>query len=246
VNSGARLRIATYNVHKCRGLDGRLLPARVARVMNEVCADVWALQEVLSLPGDILEQDQARYLAGTLGYELAMGHVRQIAGGLYGNIVLSRFPVVASFNYDISVRGREERGCLRADLDLGSGELLHVFNVHLGTAFMERRHQARRLMTDQLLHHQELNGHRVVLGDFNEWTRGLASTLLASHFECADTRRLFKWSRTYPGLLPFMNLDHLYYDDTLKLERLILHRSRTALIASDHLPLAGDFEIVQG
>jgi endonuclease/exonuclease/phosphatase family metal-dependent hydrolase len=238
-----RVRIATYNVHKCRGLDGRLIPARIARVLNEVRADVWALQEVLSIGDGQPEFDQAGFLAGALGYELALGHVRTLRGGLYGNIVLSRFPLVNSCSYDISVRGREERGCLRTDIHLGGGEILHVFNVHLGTAFMERRHQARQLITPALLQHQELNGHRVVLGDFNEWTKGLASQLLADHFECPDLRRLFKWSRTYPGLLPFMHLDHIYHDDTLKLEHLFLHRSRAALIASDHLPLVGDFLI---
>jgi endonuclease/exonuclease/phosphatase family metal-dependent hydrolase len=159
--------------------------------------------------------------------------------------VLSRFPVTCVSNYDISIKGREERGCLRSDVDLG-GETLHVFNVHLGTAFLERRHQARLLVTPELLHHCELGGHRVVLGDFNEWTRGLTSELLAEHFECPDVRRLFKWSRTYPGLLPFMHLDHIYHDPSLKLEHLRLHRSRVALVASDHLPLVGDFLIAGG
>src|SRR5688572_9265398 len=84
--------IATYNVHKCQGLDRRVLPARIARVMREVDADVWALQEVLSLESSRPEMDQAKYLAQELDYELALGHVRPLRGGLYGNVVLSRFP----------------------------------------------------------------------------------------------------------------------------------------------------------
>ncbi len=44
------------------------------------------------------------------------------------------------------------------------------------------------------------------------------------------------------GVLPFLHLDHVYYDDALELKRLTLHRSRTALIASDHLPLVADFQ----
>jgi endonuclease/exonuclease/phosphatase family metal-dependent hydrolase len=241
-----RFRIATFNVHKCQGMDGRVMPARIARVMREVNADVWALQEVLSVASEQPDMDQAQYLARELGFNIALGHVRPLRGGLYGNVVLSRFPVTCAFNYDISIKGREERGCLRSDVDLGRGETLHVFNVHLGTAFMERRHQARLLVTAELLHHHELGGHRVVLGDFNEWTRGLTSQLLAEHFACPDVRRLFKWSRTYPGLLPFMHLDHIYHDPSLKLEHLHLHRSRAALIASDHLPLVADFFVPEG
>jgi endonuclease/exonuclease/phosphatase family metal-dependent hydrolase len=41
-----------------------------------------------------------------------------------------------------------------------------------------------------------------------------------------------------------MHLDHIYHDDSLELERLTLHRTRTALLASDHLPLIADFKFV--
>jgi endonuclease/exonuclease/phosphatase family metal-dependent hydrolase len=50
-------------------------------------------------------------------------------------------------------------------------------------------------------------------------------------------------SRTYPGLLPLFNLDHIYYDERLELTRLRLHRTPTALVASDHLPLVADFRV---
>jgi endonuclease/exonuclease/phosphatase family metal-dependent hydrolase len=145
-------------------------------------------------------------------------------------------------NYDITWSGRERRGCLRADVEVEPGRRLHVFNVHLGTAFLERRHQARQLVGGEILQGHELDGGRVVLGDFNEWTRGLASRLLAEHFKSADIRHHLRRARTYPGLLPLLHLDHVYYDPKLSLERLTLHRSRAALVASDHLPLVADFK----
>src|SRR5690606_38620944 len=40
------LRIVTYNVHSCVGLDGRLSPARIARVLARCDADVIAIQEL--------------------------------------------------------------------------------------------------------------------------------------------------------------------------------------------------------
>jgi hypothetical protein len=86
-------------------------------------------------------------------------------------------------------------------------------------------------------------GVRVVLGDFNELTHGLASRLLSTHFQSVDIESHLRRSRTYPGLLPFLHLDHIYFDGRLTLERLVLHRSRTALIASDHLPLVADFRV---
>jgi endonuclease/exonuclease/phosphatase family metal-dependent hydrolase len=82
-----------------------------------------------------------------------------------------------------------------------------------------------------------------VLGDFNEWTRGLATRLLAEELESADIRHHLRRRSTYPGPLPFLHLDHVYHDPALELVTLRLHRSRTALVASDHLPLVADFRI---
>jgi endonuclease/exonuclease/phosphatase family metal-dependent hydrolase len=235
-------RIVTYNTHRSRGIDGRARPGRIAEVLSEIGADIVALQEVLSRAGASREFDQARYIAESLRLHWVMGVNRTYRGGLYGNVVLSRFPIRMMRNHDLSLIGREERGCLRADIDLGL-RILHVFNVHLGTAVEERRYQGEKLITADLLNDVELSAPRIVLGDFNEWTRGVATRLLSSELVSADVEAHLQHTRTYPGLLPVLHLDHIYYDPGLKLERLLLHRSRKALIASDHLPLVADFEV---
>lgn len=228
-----RLRVVTYNVHKCRGMDGRVNPPRIAAVLREVDADVAALQEVLA--------HQAESIAAELHMQYALGENRRHRGHAYGNVLLSRWPIGETRNYDLSVSGREARGCLRADVAVNGGGLLHVFNVHLGTSLLERREQGRKLIAPEVLTHRDLAAPRIVLGDFNEWTSGLATELLRSQLESADLRAHLRRSRTYPGLLPFLHLDHIYYDPALRLERLRLHRTRKALVASDHLPLVGEF-----
>jgi endonuclease/exonuclease/phosphatase family metal-dependent hydrolase len=241
-----RLRVATYNVHKCVGLDRRERPARVAAVLREVDADVVALQEVVSLESDASrEAHQARFIAEELGCRFHLGENRKHRGGAYGNVVLTRLPVTHCHNHDITWRWQEPRGALRVDVSVGEpgASVVHVFNVHLGTAYVERRHQGRRLVGDGVLRAPGLTGPRVVLGDFNEWTHGLASRLLSQELRSADLRQHPRSRRTYPGALPFLHLDHIYYDPTLKLERLTLHRSRLALVASDHLPLVADFKL---
>jgi endonuclease/exonuclease/phosphatase family metal-dependent hydrolase len=237
------LRILTYNIHKCRGLDGRVRPGRIVELLQEIDPDIAALQEVLTVAGSGgRERDQARFVAEELGFYSCMGENRRLNGGGYGNLLLSRFPLRAIENYDITVPGREQRGCLHADVDL-DGTALHFFNVHLGTSFFERRHQARKLLGDQILQNRNFHGPRVVFGDFNEWTRGLASRLFSQHFQSVDIRAHLGHSRTYPSLVPLFHLDHIYFDPALKLKDLALHKSRTALIASDHLPLFADFEL---
>lgn len=235
------IRLATYNVHKCVGVDRRHKPGRIAEVLQEIRPDVAGLQEVLSIDNGSREQHQAEYLAGCLGMHMALGEVRKLHGGAYGNVVLSRFPVRSVCTFDLTVPGREQRGCMRTDVTLPGGEVLHVFNVHLGTAFMERRLQARKLLERELIASRDLEGPRVVLGDFNEWTRGLASRMLAAEFTSADIRLHMRQRMTYPGLFPVMHLDHIYYDHDLIVERVTLHKSKKALIASDHLPLVADF-----
>jgi len=240
VGGAEHLRVATYNTHKSRGLDGRVRPQRIVKVLRELDADLIALQEVVSRKGSGREADQVRYFAEELGYYSAMGENRTHLGGAYDNVVLTRLPIHTFHNYDISEADRERRGCLRADVRLGN-TVLHIFNVHMGTSFFERRKQAQRLLAEEILESGELTGARIVLGDFNEWIRGLASRQFADRFRSADPRRFLGSARTYPGVLPFLHLDHIYFDPLLKLNRLGLHRSRTALLASDHLPLVADF-----
>lgn len=238
------IRIATYNVHKCRGMDRRVSVLRIADVIAELGADIVAVQELLHADdsrGSVL--DQAGALGEALGYRFAFGENRKHRGAAYGNATFSRFPITLHENYDITwPRGRERRGCLRTDLEMRGGHWLHVYNVHMGTGYFERPHQARRLLSNEVLNHAGLSGPRIVVGDFNEWTRGIASQLMGSHFESVDLRLLGR-RHTYPGLFPLLHLDHFYYDDLLRLTAFRLHRTKLALVASDHLPLVADFEI---
>jgi endonuclease/exonuclease/phosphatase family metal-dependent hydrolase len=252
-NSDGVLRVATYNIHKCKGLDRRVRPGRIVDVLASIDADIVALQEVLCIEDGSPEMDQAQFIAQELGYYSAFGHNCHMLGGRYGNLLLTRFPIQANMNHDLSfatpirTRVREPRGCLRADVQLGE-RLLHVFNIHLGTGYFERHHQAQRLLHDSVLSRDVL-GPRIVLGDFNEWIRGAASRLMRGMFEAADPRHHLRrkrssqraWHRTYPGVLPVLNLDHIYFDPALRLDKLTLWRDRLALIASDHLPLVADF-----
>lgn len=237
------VRVVTYNVHRCKGLDGRVRPDRVAKVLKEIDADIVALQEVVCIPGGEPEGDQAHYIARELGADFLFGENRRLWGGAYGNVVLSKLPMRTVKNHDLSVRGRERRGCLHIDVEL-AGRVLHVFNVHLGTAFMERRKQGRKLAGLDILLNNELKGPRLLLGDFNEWAPGLTTKLLRAHMQSVDIKKHLKRRRTYPGVLPMFHLDHIYHDESMEVVGLSLHRTRTALVASDHLPLVAELKLL--
>jgi len=239
-----RIRVATYNVHKCKGLDGRTDPERIAKIVAGLNADVVAIQEILDARNGRPEYDQARFITGKLGdYRQCFGNNRMLYAGRYGNMTLSRFPVKICRNYDITWRHRERRGCLRTDLILPGNKLLHLFNVHLGTGFIERRHQALMLLSNELLNKKDWIGPRIVAGDFNEWTRGLASRLMGEAFDPAKPKTFLRHGGTYPGVFPVLHLDHFYYDKHLVLRSVRVHRNRSTLAASDHLPLVAEFEL---
>jgi len=246
------LRIVSYNIHKCRGLDQRVRPARIAQVLRGLDADVIALQEVVCGPctnGDRPERgvdarNQARYIAAHIGgYQFVFGENRKIREAPYGNAILSRLPILAAENYDLTASFREKRGCLRADIELPGGGVLHLFNAHLGSGYIERRRQAHKLVHESALNNPRFYGRRVVLGDFNEWSRGLVTELLSAHLQTVDLRPHFRRLPSYPTFLPFMHLDHIYFDPIVKLKHFAMDRRRATMIASDHLPLVADFRL---
>jgi endonuclease/exonuclease/phosphatase family metal-dependent hydrolase len=233
------LRIATYNIHRSRGMDRRTMPARIAEVIRSLNADIVALQEVIG--AGPAGAGQAEEIGAAVGMGWVMAPVRQLRKHLFGNVILSRLPIVHHSQYDLSWRTCEPRACQRADLDLGSGHQLHIYNVHLGTAVLERRYQATRLAA--FVHDRRVEGPKVILGDFNEWTRGLATKTLSSLFESIDIYAYLKRRRTYPGIFPFLHLDHIYYEGRVEVRGVELARSRASLMASDHLPLIADLRI---
>ncbi|HZS32162.1 MAG TPA: endonuclease/exonuclease/phosphatase family protein [Methylomirabilota bacterium] len=226
-----RLRVATYNIHRGRGLDGRERLDRIAAVLGELKADVVALQEVF--------QDQAWSLAEAIGASVVFGPTRRLPNGLYGNVCLSTLPLVAHARYNLTCLPFEPRGCLRADIDVGEAAPLHVLNVHLGLGYRERIRQVR--MLSHIFGHARLPGPRVLLGDFNEWFNGHASRLLRAEFGHARGRR--RRLATHPSPMPVFPLDRIYHDSAIRVVRVGVHRSRLARVASDHLPTYADLSL---
>lgn len=232
------MRVVTYNIHRARGMDRRTRPDRVAAVLRAVDADVVALQEVIG-PGP-RGTSHIEDIGAALGMGWVMASTRRLREHQFGNAVLSRLPILHHAEHDLSWKTCEPRCLQRADVDV-HGHRLHVYNVHLGTAILERRYQAQRLA--DIVSDRHVTGAKVVLGDFNEWMRGLTTILLSRTLRSVDVRSYLKRRRTYPGLFPILHLDHIYYSGRLEVLGLAMPRTRLTLMASDHLPLVADVRI---
>lgn len=230
----ARCIVASYNIHRCVGLDGRHDPERIARVIEELEPDVLGLQEVESRFGNSFDIHELNYLAEETGFQAIAGTTVLRPDSHYGNALLTRHRVDEVRTHEISVLGREPRGILDVDLEV-HGERLRVLVTHLGLGWRERQRQTRLLLDAVAAHPDE---PVVVLSDFNEWL---------------PWRKPLRWMHarlgrspapnTFPSGFPFMALDRIWVAPRRNLLKLATHASPLARWASDHLPLRAEVEL---
>ncbi len=235
------LTLASYNVHSGIGTDGRFDLRRVGQVLQEIGADIVALQEVGDFRGNTDREAHAEHLSELLGMPMAFGPNVVRNGRRYGNAILSKLPVLKSHNYDLSFKKREPRGALRCDLELLPGRVLHLFCLHLGLSIGERRAQETQLLSADIFRDAVRSDPVIVCGDFNYWWSGPVPALVRHSIRDAALE-LGQISRTYHSKLPFLRLDRIFVDRGVRPIRVYAHRSKLAELASDHLPVVMRFE----
>lgn len=251
------LRIATYNVHACVGLDRRRDVARVARVLGAIDADVIGLQEVLGPGGsnglddmtvlplradsDSVDVDQLASFAEALNCEARAGANLMRAGRRYGNALLSRHPIAAARRLGLARQGREPRGAIDALVRTPQGPL-RVVVTHFGLNGSERAWQAERLAAMLQAPHAEAGEPplaTVLLGDFNDmWPPSQTYRPLT---ELLGGRP--PWRRTWPAPAPVLPLDKVWIGPGARLIGARAWRSPQARLASDHLPLIAELAL---
>ncbi len=222
--------LATYNIHRAIGRDGVFDPERVGRVLDEIGAEVFALQEVQSgrTGRALIHQFRDR-----LGGEAISGVTLLRKDAEYGNAILTRYPVRSVERLDLSVSRHEPRGALDVVLDAGTTPL-RVLATHLGLWPYERRRQVRRLLT-ALAAGPDVP--TILMGDINEWFLW-GRPLRWLHVQFPRTPA----PATFPAHRPVFALDRLWVRPRTALRRLAVHASPLARVASDHLPLVATLE----
>jgi endonuclease/exonuclease/phosphatase family metal-dependent hydrolase len=222
------LRIASYNVHKCTGMDFKRDLDRIAEVIRSLDADIISLQEVLSDQGEVTS-GQVRYLAEKTGMYMAIANpTKRKKDGLFGNALLSRFPITEVRLHDISLGTFEPRGVIDADIMVGN-LTVRVIATHLGLLPMERYHQVDRLL--EILPNK-FESPLIVMGDMNGWIPG-----------SPELRRLQKrlgkpiTMASYPASLPLLPLERIWILPSEHMSKAETKLSELTRLASDHLPL---------
>jgi endonuclease/exonuclease/phosphatase family metal-dependent hydrolase len=243
-------RILTYNVHRCRGSDRRLSPARIAEVIARCRPDIVALQELDIGRARTGHVDQARLIARRLKMEFHFNSVLQLDDELYGDAILTALParlVKSGPLPGLAVARRfEPRGALWVAVDIGGGIELQIVNTHLSLMGRERVRQVAALLGPQWLGGADHRDPKILLGDFNAVPRSAAYKAITRELGDAqlvqEPRRRPK--RTFPARLPTLRLDHVFVSRTsVQVTGIDVPRSALSHVASDHLPLVVDFEV---
>jgi len=243
----ASTRILSFNINAGFDLSRRrfLLPA-LRDAVREVDADVVLLQEVLGEHAGHARrhaqwptQAQYDYLADAFWPHRAYGRNADFAEGHQGNAVLSRFPIAAHGNHDVSIAGHEARGLLHAVIDVPDGsQPLHIMNVHLGLRESHRQWQVARLV-EFIESAIPAGSPLVVAGDFNDWRMRVHPLLRAAGLREAFEDTDGRLPRTFPSPRPLLPVDRIYVRDAQVVATDVL-RARPWSRLSDHCALLAE------
>ncbi len=230
---GREVKVATYNVHRWTGMNGRSSPdpARAGFVISELDADIIGLQEVL-IP--FSREDPLKALCAALGLHYAFAATRLHKRGEQGNAILSRFPIESCSVLDISHSRIEKRGILSAEFE-GKHSSLCVMATHLSLVDRTRQRQVSSLLRHPHMH----SGPAILLGDMNAWRQCKATKRLddelARHHNAA-------WPSSFPAARPTFALDRVYAQNA-KILAVKSHDTPASRRASDHLPVVASIRL---
>ena len=239
-----KLRVATYNVHGCVGLDRHRSETRIAEVIAELSVDIVGLQELDFSRTRSAGVDQTGMIAERLGWHSHFHPAMRRGDEHYGHAILSRYPL--TFRRAAELPGtapffcRENRAAIGMDVETNLGTV-HIINTHLGLGWRERLLQAQLFTRSEW--HAAIAGDApfILLGDFNSLPGSGPYRALTRYLR--DVRELVPATRpirTFPTWFPALAVDHIFVNAALQPLSVIVHRSPVARIASDHFPLVAE------
>jgi len=263
------MRLLSYNIHK--GIGGRDRLCRLERVIDVIEAenpDILCLQEVARNSRRSHYHDQAQMLAE---YFKLPEHLYQmnvhLKGGGYGNLILSRWPILAKHQISLRFNFKKPRGAQLAIIDTPEGHL-HLVNFHLGLSDAERHWQVEHLLNHHLFrdNHEQFQkkgselfseqqkgselfsaSHQLatlLVGDYNDWRNRLHRSALAHHGFRQITHPVSRF-RSFPAYLALGSLDKAFSRGQIFIRHARIIHTALSRKASDHLPLVIDFHLAQ-
>ncbi|AQX27322.1 endonuclease/exonuclease/phosphatase family protein [Bartonella sp. Raccoon60] len=229
-NDNYDLTIASYNVHKCVGVDKTFNPSRIVRVIAELQTDILALQEADKRFGERTGLIDLQLLKAETGLiPVPLKTMSPNGHGWHGNTLFLRQGCVHNIS-QITLPGFEPRGAIIVELKMKSG-FIRVIATHFGLLRHSRNQQVKMLLA--LLKKYSVMP-TLLIGDLNEWRKGKGSSLnfFSPYFDIT-----LGSVPSFPSRFPFLALDRIFAFPHQLLINVENHYSPLARIASDHLPI---------
>jgi endonuclease/exonuclease/phosphatase family metal-dependent hydrolase/pimeloyl-ACP methyl ester carboxylesterase len=232
-----RLRVLSYNIHHCAGVDGNLDLPRIAKVIESVSPDLVALQEVdknVTRSGSV---DQPAELARLLGMNVVFGGNISLQGGEYGNAILSKGNIDASENVALPNHDHgEQRGVLTASVAADAMTTVRFLATH----FDHRRDDTERVASAQQINAAVADSDlpTILAGDMNATRQSVVLKELAKQWTIAGQAE----QPTIPVAEPNRQIDFVLFRPAARwhvVETTVLPEA----VASDHRAILAVLEL---
>jgi endonuclease/exonuclease/phosphatase family metal-dependent hydrolase len=233
--------VASYNVHKCVGVDGVFDPGRILNVVLELGADIVALQEADQRFGSRrgLLDLKALYEKGGYRSVLDQGS-RRLSHGWHGNVILYREGSGKVSNvHKMTLPGFEPRGAVLVDFDFADLPL-RIIGAHLGLLKSSRARQAEAILNAA---HPVGDRAVILLGDTNEWRTGGRSALKPFDPHLSDVDMTIA---SFPSRFPLWPLDRVLTNKHVTVYEMQAVETELSRVASDHLPVKAVIGVTRG
>lgn len=232
------LRVLSYNIHHAEGTDGQTELPRIAGIIRDARPDLVALQEVDRGVRRTGQADQPQLLSELTGMKVVYGDNISLEGGLYGNAVLTRLPIVRSKNHKLPIIDNgEQRGVLEVELRLSGGESLLLLATHLDHRPADEERLASVRGINELISDRG-STPALLVGDLNDLPESRVLATLGESWQRTNEHVL----PTFPATGPQRQIDYVLFQPSNRwcvVETRVLDES----LASDHRPVLAVLEL---
>ncbi len=238
------LRVLCYNIHYGQGMDGEYNIERLAEVIKAAKPDLVALQEVdvgVRRSGRV---HQLQKLGELTGLTARFGPTQHYEGGLFGNAVLTRLPIldelIQPLPYTDATPERQTypRGAMVVIVQAPDGKPLRFISTHFQHNVPEDRVEEAKAINalfaapaDQL--------RTILAGDFNATPEAEPIAILEKHWSHAtDAAR----APSAPSVNPKSRIDYIFFRETSQF-RVVSIEVLPEAMASDHRPVLAVLEL---
>lgn len=239
-----KVRVFCYNIHYGQGMDGVYDVDRLAAVINRSKPDLVALQEVdvgVKRSGRV---HQAQRLAELTGMAVRFGPTQHYEGGLFGNAVLTRFPILDVQIHPLPYTDSTPelvtypRGAIAVTVQTPNDKPLRFISTHFQHNVPEDR-AAEATAINSLFAGKDGSIPTILAGDMNATPDAEPIQILLKRWSNATDDPA---SPSAPSPKPRSRIDYIFYRSASDF-RVIDAKVIAETMASDHRPVQADFEL---